>query len=90
MVCKAEPAIGAGLAGRLARQPAIRDVHAQAARAGCESLSVALAMVLLQAGSRFANQLFKRCMPSGDTKTRQRNVQFYLNQYATYEFYEVL
>jgi hypothetical protein len=30
MVCKAEPAIGTGLAGRLARQPAIRDVHVAA------------------------------------------------------------
>jgi glutathione S-transferase len=40
-------AIGKGLAGRLARQPAIRDVHGQVARARCKSLSVALAMASL-------------------------------------------
>src|SRR3990167_2979607 len=47
MVCSAEPAIGTGLAGRLASQPVICRVHVQAARAGCDALSVALTLAWL-------------------------------------------
>ncbi len=52
VVCNAEPAIGAGLAGRLACQPAVRCVHVQVARARCDSLSVALALAWLSIRSR--------------------------------------
>jgi hypothetical protein len=47
-------------------------------------------MVLLQTGSRFANQRVKRSMPSGERTSRQRNALTCMNDCATYEFYEVL
>jgi len=48
---------------RLTLHYAQRVAAGDVTRGRCDSLSVALAMALLQSGSRFADQRFKRCMP---------------------------